>query len=335
MKNFIIVFVIALSLGLTAAVFGQGNLGQSGANFLQIAVEPRGAALGGAITAITDGAAALYWNPAGAIHTENLDINFSHTNWFLDTKLMYVGIVKNLNRIGAFGISFTSFYMDELEVTTVYDSEGKNSGTWDAGDLAVGLSYARSLTDRFTFGVTAKFVREEIWNLSSSQLALDVGSLYRTDFLNLRLGMAVRNFSGKMKFEGDAIDKRIQEELDRGLTNNPRIERLTPEFRLPQIFQLGVAFDPIRMESGSLTLLADVTVPSDNKELMVFGAEYQFQNFAFIRGAYRVNYESGDFSFGGGLKLNVAGFNSRFDYSYSSMGVLGNVHRFGLGLALK
>jgi len=190
------------------------------------------------------------------------------------------------------------------------------------------------LTDRFTFGVTAKFVREEIWNLSASQVALDVGSLYRTDFLNLRLGMAVRNFSGKMKFDGDAIDNRIQEEIDRGLSNNPRIERLTPEFRLPQVFQLGIAFDPVRMESGSLTLLADVTVPSDNEELMVFGAEYQFQNLAFIRGAYRFDYESGDFSFGGGINLNVAGFNSRFDYSYSTMGVLGSVHRFGLGLAI-
>jgi hypothetical protein len=335
MKKLIILLAISICLALNMPVFSQGNLGQSGANFLQIAAEPRGAALGGAITAITEGAAALYWNPAGAVQAQNIDINFSHTDWFLDTKLMYVGVVKNMDRIGAFGISFTSFYMDELDVTTVYDSEGENSGTWDAGDLAIGLSYARSLTDRFTFGVTAKFVREEIWNLSASQVALDVGSLYRTDFLNLRLGMAVRNFSGKMKFDGDAIDNRIQEEIDRGLSNNPRIERLTPEFRLPQVFQLGIAFDPVRMESGSLTLLADVTVPSDNEELMVFGAEYQFHNLAFIRGAYRVDYESGDFSFGGGINLNVAGFNSRFDYSYSTMGVLGSVHRFGLGLAIK
>ena len=335
MKRLTVLFAITIYLALNVTVFSQGNLGQSGANFLQIAAEPRGAALGGAITAITDGAAALYWNPAGAIHAENIDIYLSHTDWFLDTKLMYAGIVKNFNRLGAIGISFTSFYMDAMNITTVYDSEGENSGTYNAGNLAVGLSYARSLTDRFTFGVTAKYVREEIWSMSASQVALDVGSLYRTDFLNLRLGMAVRNFSGKMQFSGAKIDQQIQEELDRGQTNNPRVERLTPEFRLPQIFQLGIAFDPINMDSGSLTLLADVTVPSDNKELMVFGAEYQFQNIAFIRGAYRVDYESGDFSIGGGLNLNVAGFNSRFDYSYSTMGVLGNVHRFGLGLALK
>ncbi len=335
MKKLIIILVMAMCLYFATAAMSQGNLGQSGANFLQIAVDPRGAALGGAITAIADGAIALYWNPAGAVHCENLSINLSHTNWFMDTKLMYAGIVKNLNRIGAIGISFTSFYMDELEVTTVYDSEGESSGTWDAGDLAIGVSFARSLTDRFTFGVTAKYIREEIWNMSASQIALDVGSLYQTDFLNLRLGMAVRNFSGKLNFSGKTIDQRIQEELDRGLPNNPRIERLTPEFRLPQVFQMGIAFDPVRMESGSLTLLADVTVPSDNKELMAFGAEYQFQNFAVIRGAYRVNHDSGDLSIGGGLKVNIGGFNSRFDYSYSAMGVLGNVHRFGLGLALK
>lgn len=335
MNKISIFLVIAIGLGWVAAAMSQGNLGQSGANFLQIAVEPRGAALGGAVTATSEGAAALFWNPAGMIHTTNLDLNFSHTDWFLDTKLMYAGIVKNLGRTGAIGISFTSFYMDELEVTTVYDPEGENSGTWDAGDLAAGVSYARALTDRFTFGVTAKFVREEIWNLSASQVALDVGSLYQTDFLNLRLGMAVRNFSGKMEFAGDAIDQRIQEEIDRGLAGNPRIERLTPEFRLPQVFQLGIALDPIRLKSNNLTVSADVTVPSDNKELLVFGAEYQFQRLAFIRGAYRVDYESGDFSFGGGINLDVAGLKSHLDYSYSIMGVLGSVHRFGLGMALK
>lgn len=326
--------LILLAFTLVGLSFAQGNLGQSGANFLQIAVEPQGAALGGAVTALTSGAAALYWNPAGAVQTRNLDLNFSHTNWFLDTKLMYAAAVKNLGALGAFGLSFTSFYMDEMELTSVYDSEGASGAVYNAGDLAVGLSYARSLTDRFTFGVTAKYVREEIWNESADQLAFDVGSLYRTDFYKLRLGIAIRNFAGKMAFSGSDIDARVAEEIAKKISNNPRVERLSSEFRLPQVFQMGIAFEPIALESNRFTVLADVDVPSDNTQRVIFGAEYGFRSFAYLRAAYRHNYDAGDFSFGGGLNLNLAGLNARLDYAFSTHGVLNNVHRFGFGISL-
>ena len=329
----IIILLIGLSCGLFSLASGQGNLGQAGANFLQIGVEPRGAALGGAVTALSEGAAALFWNPAGAVFTDNIDINLSQTNWLVDTKLMYGGLVKNFGSLGAFGIAVTSFYMDQMEITTVYESEGTGQ-FYDAGDLAIGLSYARSLTDRFMFGVTTKYVREYIWNESAAQVAFDVGSLYRTNFFNLCIGMVVRNFSGKMRFEGDEIDERIVEEMARGQINNPRVERLTPDFRLPQIFQMGIAFEPFTMNSGRLILLADVNVPSDNEERVSFGLEYGFQKLAYLRGSYCVNFDSDNLSVGGGLNLNAIGMNARLDYSYSTHNALGNVHRFGLGLSL-
>lgn len=328
-----LIFLILL-IGAQVPVYSQGNLAQSGANFLQIGVEPRGAALGGAVTALAEGAAALYWNPAGAIHVENMDILLSHTDWFLDTKLMYGAIVKNLGSLGNVGLSVSSFYMDEMEITTVYASEGTGE-FYESGDLAIGLSYARSLTDRFTFGATVKWVHEYIWNQKANQVAFDVGSHYQTDFYNLRLGIVIRNFAGKMKFSGDEIDERIQEELDANIDNNPRVERLTPEFRLPQIFRIGIAFDPIVYDSGKLTLIMDADVPGDNEERLVFGTEYSFMNHFFLRGAYMLNYDEDDFSFGAGIDLNVININARFDYSYSSYSILDNVHRFGVGFALK
>ncbi len=330
MKTFFILIIILIWLPLGLA---QGNLGQSGANFLQIGVEPRGTALGGAITALTEGAAALYWNPAGAIQTENLDLYLANTNWLVNTKLVYGGVVKNLGSIGAIGLSVTSFYMDEMEITTEYASEGTGE-FFGAGDLAIGLSYARSLTDRFTFGITTEYIHEYIWNQTASQVAFDVGSMYRTDFLNLRIGMVIRNFSGKMKFDGKDVDSQIQKELDRNQTNNPRVERLTPEFRVPQTFQMGIAFDPVTFSSNRLTLLMDVDVPSDNHERLVFGTEYNFRNRVYLRGAYRVNYDSGSLAFGVGLNFNALMTNARFDYSYNTQGVLGNVHRFGVGFSL-
>ncbi|MBN2415557.1 PorV/PorQ family protein [bacterium] len=324
----------ALSVLLLSAarMQAQGNLAQTGANFLQIAVEPRGAALGGAITADVRGAGSLYWNPSGAVFTEQFDLNVAHTNYFMDTKLMYGAFVKKFGAYNAVGVSLTSFYMDEMEITTVYDSEGTGE-FFDAGDLALGLSYARMLTDRFTFGVTGKYIREHIWNETASQLALDVGSHYQTDFLNLRIGMVIRNFGGKLRFSGDDIDERIAEEEAREQEDNPRIERLTPYFRLPQVFQMGVAFEPLALQNNRLTFFIDVNVPSDNRERLAFAAEYGFGGIAYLRGGYRVNYDTGSFSCGGGLDLSVAGINAMLDYAYTTHGVLGGVHQFGFRFA--
>ncbi|MEE4311818.1 MAG: PorV/PorQ family protein [candidate division KSB1 bacterium] len=333
MKIYTKILVMAIMVAMTSPLIAQGNLGQSGVNFLQIGVEPRGTALGGAVTASAAGAAALYWNPAGAVHAQNIDIYLSQTDWFLDTRLMYGAVVKNMGGLGTFGFSVTSFYMDEMEITTVAQSEGTGE-FYDAGDICFGLSYARSLTDRFTFGITAKYVREYIWNEDASQLAFDVGSLYQTDFLNMRLGMAIRNFAGKMKFEGDDIDQRIEAELSLNVDSNPRVERLTPEFRLPQTFQMGIAFEPVTMENNRLVVHADVDVPPDNDERLILAAEYEVMNIAVIRGAYKYGYDISDFAFGGGLNLNVVNINARIDYSFSTHDVLDNVHRFGLGFSL-
>ena len=327
MKDFIkylLIFILIENFTLFAA----GSLGQSGANFLQIGVEPRGTALGGAVTAISKGADALYWNPAGAVNIDKYSISLSHTDWFLDTKLTYGSVVYKIGPNDAIGASVTSFYMDEMEITDVYNSTGTGS-FYNSGDLAAGLSYARRITDQFTFGITGKFIHEYIWNETASQFAFDVGSIYKADFLNLRLGMVVRNFAGKLKMEGDDIDERIEEEKAKNEPENPRIERLAPEYRLPQVFQMGVAVDVFSSDMNTVTLISDVNVPSDNNERFSFAGEYAFKNLLFFRAAYKFNYDLADLAalaLGGGLKYS--GF--IFDYSFNDEGIFGGIHRFGI-----
>ena len=312
-------------LGTGAQLFAGGSLGQSGANFLQIAAEPRGAALGGAITAIVDGADALYWNPAGALNTNKFAISFAHTNWFLDTRLTYGGAVWKINDNNAIGLSVSSFSMDEMEITTVYDPRGTGE-YYNAGDLSAGISYARRIMSQFSFGITAKYIQEYIWDESANQLGIDLGSIYYTNFMNLRLGMAVRNFGGTLKHSGDNVDARLAEEEARDEADNPRLERLTPEFRLPQVFQMGVAMDVLQTELGVLTLMADVDVPSDNNERLILAGEYAFQDMIFARASYGANYDVSSFAIGLGVKLKGI----RIDYSFSDHGVFNSVHRFGI-----
>ena len=332
MKRLSIIFFAIFIPGFFSMSFGQGNLGQSGANFLQIAVEPKGAALGGAVTAITEGAPALYWNPAGAIHTRKVDFSFSHTNWFIDTKLTYGAIVVKLGENRIIGLSITSFYMDEMEITTCYAPDGTGEN-YSSGDLSIGATYSQRMTDHFSFGVTTKYVYEYIWNEAADQISFDVGSIYTTNFYNLRLGMVIRNFGGDLEFSGKDVNYRIQEEIERELDDNPRIERLSRGFRFPQVFQMGVAVDPIVTNTSHLTLITDVEVPSDNKERIILAAEYGLWNFVYIRGSYMFNHDTGKFSVGGGINLNLVGTRTEVNYSYSDHGLLDNVHRFGFRIS--
>ncbi|GAB4168564.1 MAG: type IX secretion system outer membrane channel protein PorV [Calditrichia bacterium] len=332
-KICIVVMWIAL---FQTGLFSQGNLGQSGANFLQIPVEPRGSALGGAMSALAQGGAALYWNPAGAVASSNLDMVFSYTDWLLDTRVTYAGITKTMGGVNAIGISVTSLYMDEMEITTPYASEGTGQ-YYDAGDLAIGLTFARQMVDFFKFGATVKYIYEYIWNESAGLVAFDIGGIYSAKhFYNFKIGMSILNISGKMKLSGDDINARIDEELQSGEdpATNPRVERLTPEYRLPQTLYLSVAADPVKTEQTVITLISGVEVPADNEQRMTIGFEAAVMKQFFLRGGYRFNHDLMDFSAGAGFKLKLMGVNSIVDYSYSSMDVFGGIHQFALRLTI-
>ena len=59
-----------------------------------------------------------------------------------------------------------------------------------------------------------------------------------------------------------------------------------------------------------------------------------FNNFAFLRAGYRLNYDAGALSLGAGLHTALMGVEGRIDYAYSEHGDLGDVHRFAFGISL-
>ncbi len=326
--------IFVLSLLISGSLIAQGNLGQAGANFLQIHPEPMGAALGGSAAATVTGANALFWNPGAAITENRMEAAFAHTEWFTEAALFFGAATFRFGNHQALGISLISFTFPETEITTVYEPDGTGD-FYNAGDLAAGISYMREMTDRFSFGVTAKFVHEYIWNETASEAGFDIGSLYKADFLNLRLGMTIRNIGGKTEFSGEDIDKRIAEETALNQENNPRIERLTPGFRLPQTFQMGVAVDPIRSAAFRMTFSADVDVPSDNRERLTLATQLTFLEKVSLRAAWLSGYDTASLAFGGGIALPLGPMSAAINYSYSLHDYFNNVHRLGMAVAWK
>lgn len=303
------------------------NVGHSGANFLQIPVDAAGAALGNSYVALARGVEGLYWNPAAVSFTRGTEVLLSTADWILDTQLSHLGVSRNLGRWGSIGIGITAFTMDDMEVTTELQSDGTGE-FFSAGNFAAGFIYALPLTDRFSFGMGVKYVHEYIWNTSTSVMAFDFGSVYRTEFYNLRIGMNIANFGGNMQLSGTAIDQKLNDEQALGEPNNPRLERLSSTYSLPQVFNVGIAFDPYRTSEHRITVSSTANDPTDNQTRLSFGGEYAFREMFMLRAGYKNGYDQQRFSMGIGVRFNYAQVESQLDYGFTEFGLLGNMHFF-------
>ena len=314
------------------AVWGQGfrNVGYAGANFLKIPVEPVGAALGNAIVARADGVLGLYWNPGAIAQSEKTEILASTVDWIADTRVSFLGVIHPLP-FGTLGISATALTMKEMEITTEY-LPGGTGQFFGAGSYAFGLSYSTRIIDRFSFGITAKYIYEYIWETHGSTFAFDLGSVYITDFQNLRIGMRIANFGGGMTFSGAPIDGKAEEVASSGVSfpNDPRLDRVSEKSSLPQSFTVGVSIDPYRTDEHRLTIMAAVNDPNDNVTQVVVGGEYAFEDLVFVRAGYKSGMDEQSYTLGVGLRGELAGVLGSFDYAYSSMGILGKINTFSL-----
>ena len=328
-------FSLLFLFAMGSAVFGQSKVGTTAAAFLGISVSPRGTAMGGAFAAVGDEAASLYYNPGSITASNRSQFAIARTEWFLDTSLNWVGFILNLDGANAVGISFTQLDYGEERVTTIDNPDGTGEN-WTASDMALSLSYCRSLTDRFSVGGSVKYINQKIWHESSTAYALDIGLLFVTGFRGMRLGMSISNFGTDMKMEGRDLVERIDLDPD-ALGNNDKIvgSLKTDAWPLPLFFRVGVAMDLMQSDFANLRVAVDALRPSDNDEILNVGAEFSFYHMLFLRGGYkslfREESEEGPTA-GVGIHLNQGGIAYKFDYGYADFGMLEDVHMFGIGV---
>ncbi len=328
-----ILIIVACVHSMQAQVVSK--VGTSAAPFLTIEVGGRALAMGGAFVATSDDATALYWNPAGLPRLGKAMATLSHTQWIADIAFDYAGVTIPLSASDAIGLSVTSLSMDDMKVRTVFYPEGTGE-YFGSSDLALSGSYGRSLTDRFSIGFTGKFVQQKLWHMSASAFAMDVGVLFTTQLHDMRIGMSISNFGGKMRLDG--IDTQVTHDVSsiKAGNNDKIIAHLqTDRWSMPLIFRVGAALDVIKRARHRVTCAVDAVHPSDNAEYVNVGAEYAFNNNIFMRGGYKSLFlddsEEG-MTLGAGLAYNmISTVNLRIDYAYLDFGILNAVHRFSLG----
>lgn len=323
-------------MALSVSLFGQAKTGSTAAPFLNIGIGPRAIAMGGAFIATADDVSSLYWNPAGAARMNKSGALFSHSKWFADINYNWAGSVINLGDAGVFGVSVTNLDYGDMELTTLSEYEG-TGGTFTANDMAIAITYAKNLTDRFSIGGNVKYISQNIWNSSASALAVDLGVLFHSDVYGLRIGATISNLGSDMQISGS--DLNVQHDVNQTIYgNNDQILATlnTDKWPLPLTFKIGAAMDVLDIENHKITVAADALHPSDNKESVNVGMEYLVLDMIALRAGYKSlfldNTEEG-LTLGFGLKYDFSPSLALFiDYAYQEFGILKDTQHFAIGV---
>jgi long-subunit fatty acid transport protein len=312
-----LIFLTSLTYAQLFPVLGSQRAGISTAQFLKISVGARAVGMADAYVANATDASALYWNPAGLVQFKENQIILSHTEWFVDIKHDFVGSVYHLSRNDAIGLSLTALYTDDMEITT--ETQPYGTGRYFKYiDLALGLSYARRMTNQFSFGITLKYIEETIDVLKMRGLLFDLGTFYWIGLGTSRFGVSISNFGADLAPKGEVT-----------LLTGEKISNFQ-SFAPPTMFRFSFAVEPIMNETHKLTTAIQLNHPNDNAENFGIGVEYGFKESFFIRGGYKINADEQNLTFGTGVAVKTGPININIDYAYAKFTRLGNTHRFSI-----
>jgi hypothetical protein len=166
--------LIALLLPATAEA-----VDKFAAEFLKIGVGARALGMGGSFVSLSDDASATYWNPAGLVQLESREAMGMHASQFGGVVghdvIGVVAPLKSVQARSAIGITLIRLAVDDIKVTknakvgeqevggeiipVIADSLVEMKSAYD---LALFLSYARGLGNRWSAGLNVKLIRQSL-----------------------------------------------------------------------------------------------------------------------------------------------------------------------------
>ncbi len=337
-RKFKTAFHLLLLALLTQTAFAGGvtKVGTAAATFLRIPVGSRAVGMGSSFVSMMNDPSALYWNPSTLSSLKSNAMLVEHSNWLPGIDFEFVGVILPFDQLGTIGISATILHTDDMEVTTPTSPMGTGE-IFNASSFALGFSYSKYLTDRFSIGGTVKYVRETIYNSVASGVSFDVGTIYETPLAGIRLGASISNFGTKMKMTGEDLNIRVDIDPTHEGNNQSIVGKLnTDEFDMPLIMRIGISGEVFNTENFRWTLSADGVNPNDNAQSVNLGSELAFLNdLVSFRVGYRDLFlDENETGLAFGVSVNnikiLGDFSVSTEYSFQKFVHLGNSNRFSL-----
>jgi hypothetical protein len=283
-------FLLLILLG--PAVLAQ-SAGNSGLSFLKFGFGARNVALGDLGVVSADDLTALNYNPSLLAVNNKTQLSFTHNSLLRDLNSeMFAGSFSLFGIPFAAGINTTN--ISGIEVRS---NPGEAESEFSAHYFAGSISTAFRVAERVYFGMTYKYLYENLFSDNAGGYGFDFGASYITPVEGLSLGASVRNLGSMNE-----------------LKNEPT--------KLPSDLRVGASYKYSLKNSGlDFTLITGFqkyTLQDDSH--IHIGGEAVYDNLFALRAGYAGGYDSKNLSAGFGIRWK--GIN--LDYAYVPV-------KFGLG----
>lgn len=339
--------MMALVTVVTSAYAGNPDRrGQAGGTELLMVPWARSAGWLGVNTSMVRGLEAERMNVAGLAFTKGTELNFSRTTWLSGTDIFInaFGIAQRINESSSLAFTVMSIDMGAIDITTTENPDG-GLGTYKPSFSNIGISYAKSFSDRIHGGATVRIISQSISDVSAQGVAFDAGIQYVTGPKDaVKFGISLRNVGTPMAFGGDGLSSRGTMQ---GNTVALTLSQRSQQFELPSLMNIGASYDfyPMGVDDYRLTAAGNFTSHSFTNDQYGVGLEFSWKNIFAIRSGYQyeANITGGEFvsqnvytGFNVGFSIDAPFNKSNFglDYAYRATNPFGGTHLLGIRYSL-
>jgi hypothetical protein len=302
---------IVLALVLSSRpLFSQSN---STYDFLRNDVSARAAALAGSFVSIADDPNTIFYNPAGLGTMTQTRASVGFFKHLLDINSGYASIATQIPNFGNIGAGIVYINYGEFKQT---GDEGQDLGTFGAGELALSLGYGGTLQEGLNYGANMKFIYSQIADARSSALAVDLGVQYIAVANRLTLGASVLNLGTQLS---PYVNTRENLPLDLNIGFALYPEHL-PAAVLFGFHKLSDQYDNLGDRLRNFTIGVEFT-PGPNVHLRMGYDNARRQDLIILSSAGLAGI-----SIGGGVSTDLYSV----DYTFSSLGQIGSIHRVSI-----
>lgn len=304
-------------LSLTLIMFGSLTYSQNTFDFLRLDGSARAGALGGSFVSNNDDADVIFYNPAGIELLTGNPASFSFVKHLMDINLATLSYSTEFEDIGRFGAAIKYINYGTFEGS---DEFGTRTGEFGVNEMALVIGYANQLDENFYYGANAKFIYSGIETRSSTAMAVDLGLHYAIPDKNWNFGFAVLNLGGQLsKYYSTSEDL----PLDVAVGVSKRLENLP--------LRLSVDFHKLNKDRENFVgRFKAFTVGAEFTLSKVMKLRFGYDNER--RSEFKIGTTAGIAGFNAGLGVKVSDY--QFDYGYSSLGLVGGLHRIGISTSL-
>ncbi|MFZ1291881.1 MAG: type IX secretion system protein PorQ [Melioribacteraceae bacterium] len=303
---------IILAITFNFSVFGQETF-----KFLMLDQSPRASALAGSFVSNNDDPNVIFYNPAGISYLKDSPISFSFVKHLLDINSAALSYSHEFEGIGRFGAAIQYINYGTFDGRTI---DGIETGEFAAGEFAALIGYSNLLGNNFYYGANIKFIFSGIADRSSIGLAADLGLHYSIPEERWNFGFSILNLGSQISQYYSFVEK---------LPLDVRFGFSKTLLHFP--FTFFASLNKLNGEYDSF---------GQRFQQFTFGGEFKLSSVIKLRLGYD-NEKRKEFKIGGtaglaGINLGVGILvsNYNFDYSFSSLGEVGAIHRIGISTKL-